>query len=73
LAQRVQAFTSSLPGGPCLLVGHGGWINTLLHVPHVPPGLTQLLATAWPAPPRHGSLTRVLRPRAGGLIAPVGV
>ena len=29
---------------------------------HVPPGRQQLPAQAWPAPPRHGSLTRALRP-----------
>lgn len=54
LARRVQAFCADLPPGPCQLVGHGGWINALLHVP---PGRAALPASAWPAPPRHGSLT----------------
>jgi len=59
LAERVRSFTASLPGDPAQLVSHGGWINALLHVP---PGLQQLPAQHWPAPPRHGSLTRVVRP-----------
>jgi alpha-ribazole phosphatase len=59
LAERVRSFTATLPGGTVQLVSHGGWINALLHVP---PGLQQLPAQHWPAPPRHGSLTRVVRP-----------
>ena len=58
LAWRVHAFCVSLPPGPCQLVGHGGWINALAHVP---PGLPGLAATDWPAPPRHGTLTRLAR------------
>lgn len=56
LAARVQAFVQDQREGACLLVSHGGWINALLHVP---PGLTCLAASAWPAPPKHSSLTRV--------------
>lgn len=56
LAARVQAFVQDQRAGACLLVSHGGWINALLHVP---PGLTCLAASAWPAPPKHSSLTRV--------------
>lgn len=63
LSQRVQHFVASHGAeGHCLLVSHGGWINALLHVP---PGLVHLPAAAWPAAPRHGSLTRVTRPAAG--------
>ena len=60
VAARVQAFVADVGPGPCLLVGHGGWINALLHVP---PGLQQVPASIWPAPPRHGSLTRVTTQR----------
>lgn len=56
LAARVQAFVQDQREGACLLVSHGGWINALLHVP---PGLTWLAASAWPAAPKHSSLTRV--------------
>ena len=59
LAMRVQAFCASLPPGPCQLVSHGGWINALVHVP---PGLLVLAAADWPAPPRHGTLTRLSQP-----------
>jgi alpha-ribazole phosphatase len=55
LSRRVQAFVSEHQQRGCLLVGHGGWINTLLHVP---PGAQALPAHAWPAPPRHGALVR---------------
>ena len=61
LAARVQAFARDAPPGPCQLVSHGGWVHALLHAP---PGLQTLAAAAWPAPPRHGSLTRVRWPRA---------
>ena len=59
LARRVQAFCASIPSGPCQLVGHGGWINALVHVA---PGLSVLAAADWPAPPRHGTLTRLTLP-----------
>lgn len=45
-----SACTSTAPR---LIVGHGGWINTLLHVP---PGCTAIAAVHWPAPPPHGAL-----------------
>jgi alpha-ribazole phosphatase len=57
LSARVQAFVAACGEGPQLLVSHGGWINTLLHVR---PGQTELLAPDWPAAPRHGSLSRVV-------------
>lgn len=60
LALRVQAFAASLPPGPCQLVSHGGWINALAHVR---PGQLSLAAADWPAPPRHGKLTRLARPQ----------
>ena len=72
VAARVRSFVGELNAGPHLLVSHGGWINAMLHVPDVlhllqaPPGLLHLPASAWPAPPRHGSLTRVQRPRDNG-------
>jgi alpha-ribazole phosphatase len=56
VSARVQGFCSELGEGAHLLVSHGGWINTLLHVR---PGQTQLLAQDWPAAPPHGSLRRV--------------
>lgn len=58
VAARVQAFVAEAASAPRQLVSHGGWINALLHVP---PGLRQMPASAWPTPPRHGSLTRVSR------------
>jgi alpha-ribazole phosphatase len=58
LAARVQDFVAAAPSGPLLLVGHGGWINALLHVE---PGARQLPGRHWPAPPRHGTLTRIPR------------
>lgn len=62
LAQRVEQFVAAHAADTnCLLVSHGGWINALMHVPH---GLALLSATAWPAPPRHGSLSRVTRAAA---------
>ena len=63
VAARVQAFVADAGSSPRLLVSHGGWINALLHVP---PGLQQMPASAWPAPPRHGSLTRVSRTTGNG-------
>lgn len=56
VAARVQAFAAEATAAKRLLVSHGGWINALLHVPA---GLQHMPASAWPAPPRHGSLTRV--------------
>ncbi len=56
VAARARAFVAGIGPGSCLLVSHGGWINALLHVP---PGLQKLPASAWPPPPRHGSLTRL--------------
>ena len=57
VARRVRAFVDSgnsgNSGGPRLIVGHGGWINTLLHVA---PGCTAIAAAHWPAPPPHGAL-----------------
>ena len=67
LAMRVQRFVNAAAAagpGPCLLVSHGGWINALLHVP---PGTARLAAAHWPPAPRHGTLTRVLRPAQAGL------
>ena len=61
VAARVQAFVADVGSCPCLLVSHGGWINALLHVP---PGLQTMPASHWPAPPRHGSLTRVPGPQS---------
>ncbi len=58
LAQRVRTFVAQRAGdgaGPCLLVGHGGWINALFEVP---PGCQFVAAAHWPAPPRHGELRR---------------
>lgn len=49
---RVDAFVAET-AGVRLLVGHGGWINTLLHVPT---GSTRLDAADWPAAPPHGAL-----------------
>lgn len=61
LAGRVTAFVAEAQAeaeatsAPRLLVTHGGWINALLHLP---PGCTHLPAAAWPAAPKHASLTR---------------
>ena len=49
---RVDAFVSETTGVR-LLVGHGGWISTLLHVPS---GSTRLDAAAWPPAPPYGAL-----------------
>ncbi len=51
LFDRVQRFTAA-QRGPCLLVGHAGWINAWLWLrqqPNVVPS-----AATWPAPPRYG-------------------
>jgi alpha-ribazole phosphatase len=59
LSQRMESFVASHAAqAHCLLVSHGGWINALMHVP---PEATEWAASAWPTPPRHGSLTRVTR------------
>ena len=63
LSQRVQAFVGEGGDGGGgdtnadvrLVVSHGGWINTLLHLP---PGCTQLAPKDWPAAPPHGALRR---------------
>jgi alpha-ribazole phosphatase len=57
LARRVASFTAEVPAGNTAvqLVTHGGWINALCHLP---PGAVALQAADWPAPPKHGSLTR---------------
>ena len=65
VAQRVQAFVAQGDGSPRLLVGHGGWINTLLHVPSA---CTGIAAADWPAPPPHGALC-CWRPTADPLTA----
>jgi alpha-ribazole phosphatase len=61
MQQRVQAFLRGLGAAakPVQLVGHGGWINTLLHaldLPTLPDGRTHLPVSAWPPAPPHGSL-----------------
>ncbi len=61
LSARVQAFVAdtdaeaALQPGPRLLVGHGGWINALVHMPML---RAPLDAARWPAPPPHGALRR---------------
>ncbi len=55
LSLRVRSFVAEQQQRSCLLVSHGGWINTLLHVPS---GTQHLPASAWPAPPRHATLIR---------------
>lgn len=57
LAARVQAFVAetAASGAPRLLVGHGGWLNVLLHLPRWLPPAQRLAASDWPAPPRHGA------------------
>jgi alpha-ribazole phosphatase len=52
LFARVRRFAASR-AGPCLVVGHAGWINAwrwLQQQPHIEP-----TASAWPAPPRYGA------------------
>jgi alpha-ribazole phosphatase len=51
LSRRVRRFTSSHPG-PCLVVGHAGWINAWLWMQRQPQ--TTPSAASWPAPPRYG-------------------
>jgi alpha-ribazole phosphatase len=57
LATRARAFAQARGQDPqpCLLVGHGGWINALLHVPA---DAVVMPASEWPAPPGHGQLQR---------------
>lgn len=53
LFERVRRFTSA-GAGPCLVVGHAGWINAwwwLQRQPNIEP-----TASSWPAPPRYGAL-----------------
>ena len=59
---RVSAFLqAAAPAskGAIQLVGHGGWINTLLHLQLLGDGRTHLAASSWPAAPPHGSLTQL--------------
>lgn len=60
LALRVQAFVAdaTAAGAPRLLVGHGGWLNALLHLPRLLPPAQTLAASDWPAAPRHGTAVR---------------
>jgi alpha-ribazole phosphatase len=57
LAQRVQACRRrwAAAGQPVLVVGHAGWLNAWRAVP---PGCTQLPASAWPPALAHGQLWR---------------
>ena len=58
LAQRVQAWVDEAvaAGGPRQIVSHGGWINSLLHLPRLLGEGAALQAADWPAAPRHGTL-----------------
>jgi alpha-ribazole phosphatase len=70
MRQRVQAFllvVAAEATAPQQLVGHGGWINTLLHLQLLPEGRSHLPASAWPAAPPHGSLRRWSSNQAAGL------
>jgi alpha-ribazole phosphatase len=52
LFERVQRFVDAQTG-PCLVIGHAGWINAwqwLLAQPRVEP-----TASTWPTPPRYGA------------------
>jgi len=60
LRRRVQAFRALSAGGVHLLVGHGGWINVLLHDDADADALS---AATWPAAPPHGSLSLSGHPR----------
>lgn len=67
--ERVRAFADATPAGPCLAVGHGGWINAARwlaeeagaaggtgagdHEGRTPE------AAHWPPAPPHASLTRL--------------
>jgi alpha-ribazole phosphatase len=68
LAVRLQSFVDERRGAgdrAVLLVGHGGWITALVHLPRaaVAEGAT-LDAAQWPAAPRHGALVRWPAPDA---------
>lgn len=58
LARRVHAWADEAlaAGVPRLLVGHGGWINSLLHLPRRLPCNASLDAADWPAAAPHGAL-----------------
>jgi alpha-ribazole phosphatase len=53
LFERVRRFTSSHPG-PCLVVGHAGWINAWGWLQRQPQHAPR--ASTWPAPPRYGAV-----------------
>jgi alpha-ribazole phosphatase len=53
LFERVRRFTSSHPG-PCLVVGHAGWINAWWWMRQQPQ--TAPSAASWPVPPRYGAI-----------------
>ncbi|PXW93271.1 alpha-ribazole phosphatase [Sphaerotilus hippei] len=55
IRQRVSAHLAGLAaaGGPRLLVGHAGWINTLRLLERA-----DLTPQDWPAAPAHGTLQR---------------
>jgi alpha-ribazole phosphatase len=73
LHTRVQAFVAerhAAGDAAVLLVGHGGWINALVHPP-VAEGPVD--ASRWPVPPRHGALVRhalAVRSPAAGAVHP---
>lgn len=57
---RVRAFAEAAPAGPCLAVGHGGWINAarwLAGEAARAGGVPQ--AAHWPPAPPHAGLTRL--------------
>ncbi len=62
LALRVQGWVNEAvtAGVPRQIVSHGGWINSLLHLPRLLPheqtGNPALAAVDWPAAPPHSSL-----------------
>ena len=58
VAQRVQAWVDEAvaAGVARQIVGHGGWINSLLHLPRLLPGSPPLAAADWPAAPPHSAL-----------------
>lgn len=58
LALRVRDFVDEAAGAPRLVIGHGGWINALLHLARIQPGCARMAAADWPAAPPHASLRR---------------